>query len=215
MLMLDTSASMNFSSIEQNKRDVIAEIAALLVLSAVSNNDKVGLVLVTQDVERFVPPRKGARHALRLIHDMFVHKPVSAQTHLQVGFDFLNKVLHRRALIFVLSDFLDVGYEKTMQRTARKHDIVAVTINDPREETLPDVGLLEMVDAETGQTVLADTSNVEFQQAYLAMRQERRTAFQQWTRAHSIDVLSVSTTGQHLDELMRFFEKRQRRLKHP
>src|SRR5205814_596447 len=135
-------------------------------------------------------------------------------TNLRAGFDFLNKILHRRALIFAFSDFLDVGYEKTMQRTARRHDVVAVTIGDPREEALPAVGLIEMYDAEIGQTFLVDTDDAEVKRTFQTMRDERRLAFRQWTRAHEIDILAVSSAGRHLDELMRFFEKRDRRLKH-
>jgi hypothetical protein len=117
--------------------------------------------------------------------------------------------------VFVFSDFLDAGYEKAMQRTARRHDVVAVTIRDPREESLPDVGLLEIQDAETGQCVLVDTSRPDFQRAFEARRRQRQETFQQWTRAHDIDVLAASTAGRHLDELMRFFQQRERRLKHP
>jgi uncharacterized protein (DUF58 family) len=213
ILMMDASASMSFGTVQQSKRDVVAEIAALLSLSAVSNNDKVGLILVTRQVERFVPPRKGPRHTLRLIRDLFVHKPADPGTNLQAGFDFLGKVLHRRALVFVFSDFLDAGYERAMQRTARRHDVVAVTIRDPREGTLPDVGLLEIQDAETGACTLIDTSRADFQAGFLTQKAERHAAFQQWTRAHKIDVLAASTEGRHLDELMRFFQQRERRLR--
>jgi uncharacterized protein (DUF58 family) len=214
ILLMDASASMSLGTVDQSKRDVVAEIAALLALCAISNNDKVGLILVTGEVEHYVPPRNGPRHALRLIRDLFVHVPGDPATCLQMGFDFLNKVLHRRALVFVFSDFLDVGYEKAMQRTARRHDVVAVSIRDPREEALPDVGLLEIQDAETGQCELVDTSSAEFHQAFQARKQARQDAFQQWTRAHHIDVLAASTAGRHLDEVMRFFQQRERRLKH-
>ena len=215
LFLMDSSASMALGSVDQSKRDVVAEIAALLALCAVSNNDKVGLLVATSSVERFVPPRKGPRHALRLIRDLFVHTPHERGTNLQAGLDYLNKVLKRRALIFVFSDFLDEGYEKAMQRTARRHDVVAVAIRDPREETPPDVGLLEIQDAETGQTVLVDTSRRDFQRAFTSQRQQREAVFTQWTRAHHIDVLSASTAGRHLEELMRFFQKRERRLRHP
>jgi uncharacterized protein (DUF58 family) len=171
------------------------------------------LLLVTRRVERFVPPRKGPRHTLRLIRELFVHKPTDAGTSLQVGLDFLNKVLHRRALIFVFSDFVDTGFERVMQRTARRHDLVAVTIRDPREDALPDVGLLEVQDSETGACALIDTSRADFQRAFQARREKRQSAFRQWTRAHKIDVLSASTEGRHLEELMRFFQQRERRLR--
>jgi uncharacterized protein (DUF58 family) len=215
VFLMDSSASMSLGSVDQAKRDVVAEIAALLALCAVSNNDKVGLLAVTDAVERFVPPRKGPRHALRLIRDLFVHTPREPGTNLQAGLDYLNKVLKRRALLFVFSDFLDAGYEKAMQRTARRHDLVAVAIEDPREEALPNVGLLEIQDAETGQYSLVDTSCRAFQREFKAMREKRRAAFTQWTRAHHIDVLNASTGGRHLEELMRFFQKRERRLRRP
>ena len=213
--LMDASASMSLGSADQTKRDVVAEIAALLALCAISNNDKVGLIQVTSKIEHFVPPRKGPRHALRLIRDLFVHAPNERATNLQAGFDFLNKILHRRALLFVFSDFLDVGYEQAMQRTARRHDVVAVKIRDPHEEAVPDVGLLEIQDAETGQAAWLNTSRAEFRLAFLEMNRKRQESFQQWTRAHHIDVLTASTAGQHLDELMRFFQMRERRLKHP
>jgi uncharacterized protein (DUF58 family) len=214
LFLMDSSASMTLGSADQAKRDVVAEIAALLALCAVSNNDKVGLLFVTGVVERFVPPRKGPRHALRLIRDLFAHVPRDVATNLRLGLDFLNKVLKRRALIFVFSDFLDEGYERAMQRSARRHDVVAVTIRDPREESLPDVGLLEIQDAETGEPVLLNTSYPGFQEAFQANRARRQLAFQQWTRAHQIDVLASSTEGRHLEELMRFFQQRERRLRH-
>ncbi len=215
ILLMDASASMRFGSRDQSKRDVAAEVAALIALCAVSNNDKVGMVTVTREVERFVAPRKGTRHAMRLIRDVFVHKPRHSETDLRAGFDFLNKVLHRRALIFVFSDFFDAGFEKAMQRSAHRHEVVAVTIGDPLEERLPAVGLLQMQDAETGATALVDTSDPEFQQQYRTLRQQRRAAFGQWTRAHQIDVLDITCTGRHLDEFIRFFQKRERRYFHP
>jgi uncharacterized protein (DUF58 family) len=135
-------------------------------------------------------------------------------TDLRIGLDFLNKVLHRRALVFVFSDFLDVGYEKAMQRTARRHDVVAVAIRDPREDEVPRVGLLEIHDPESGENLCVDTSNADFRAAFQTSQDERRERFQQWTRAHGIDVLNASTGGRHLEELMRFFQKRERRLKH-
>jgi len=214
VFLMDASASMSFGTINQSKRDVVAEIAALLALCAVSNNDKVGLILATGAIEHYLPPRKGPRHALRLIRDLFVYKPKDPTTNLRAGFDFLNKVLHRRALVFTFSDFLDTGYEKAMQRTARQHDVVAVRIRDPREEEMPEVGLLEIHDPETGANVVLDTSRADFQATYRSNRHERREAFRQWTRSHKIDVLEASTAGRHLDELFRFFQQRERRLKH-
>lgn len=214
VFLLDASASMSFGTVNQSKRDVVAEIAALLVLCAASNNDKAALLVTTGNIEHYLPPRKGPRHALRLIRDLFVHKPLDAATNLRAGFDFLNKVIQRRALVFVFSDFVDHDYEKAMQRTARRHDVVAVRVRDPREVSLPNVGLLELHDPESGNDVCVDTSHAEFRRAFQELQRSRDEAFQRWTRAHGIDVLTASTEGRHLDELMRFFQKRERRLKH-
>ncbi len=213
MLLVDASASMGFASTSVSKRDVVAEITALLALCAVSSNDKIGLAMITEAVEHFVPPRKGSRHAFRLIRDLFGNRSAGARTNLSAGLDFVNKVLHRRALIFVCSDFLDSGYEQTMKRVARKHDVVAVAVDDPRERSLPGVGLVEMFDPESQCAFTVDTSDPSFQKAHGEQAGVRRQAFQKWTQAHGIDVLSVSNEGRHLDALMRFFQQRQRRLR--
>ena len=214
LLLIDASASMNFTSINTEKRDVVAELAALLTLCAIGNNDKIGLALATSTIEHFVPPRKGSRHALRLIRDLFVWKPTDVKTNLAAGLNFVNKVLNRRALIFVFSDFLDNDYERTMARIGRKHELVAVTIDDPREQSLPGVGLVELYDPEARRTVTVDTSALAFQKAHAEHFAQRKQTFQQWTQGHNIDVLSVSTEGKHLDALMRFFQQRQRRHRH-
>src|SRR5205807_8545798 len=130
-------------------REVAAELAAVLAFSAVSNNDRVGLLQFTDRVERYVPPAKGTRHVLRLIRDVLFYEPERRGTSLRAGLDYLNRVLHRRTIIFLLSDFLDRDFEKAFKRTGRRHDLVAVRIGDPREEELPAVGLLELEDAES------------------------------------------------------------------
>src|SRR5437763_8081459 len=150
MLLVDCSGSQRFGSGFQQKRDVAAELAALLAFSAVSNNDKVGLVAFTDRVERYVPPRKGTSHVLRLIRDILYFQPTRRATSIREALDFLSRVRHRRAIVFLLSDFLDQGYERLLKRTGRHHDLVLVRISDPREEELPAVGLLELEDAETG-----------------------------------------------------------------
>jgi uncharacterized protein (DUF58 family) len=214
MFLLDASASMAWGTRKQSKREVVAEIVALLALCAVNNNDKVGLAICTREIEKYVPPRKTSRHALRLIRDVFVHRPAHAGTGLRVGLDFLNRILRRRALVFVLSDFLDGDFARVLQRTGFRHDVVAVVVRDPGEEEMPAVGLLHMQDAETGAQRLVDTADAEFRMAFARQRQERRSAFQTLTRAGRIDVLEVSTAGQHLEDLLRFFRRRARRLPH-
>src|ERR1043166_7392321 len=165
ILLVDASASLLFGTTEQAKRDVAAEVGALLTLCAAGNNDKVGLILCTDGVEKFVPPRKGTRHALRIIRDLFVFRPQRPGTDLTAGLDFLNRVTRRRVLLFLLSDFLDIRLGKALERTGHRHDVVAVVVTDPCEEEIPAVGLMEIEDAETREHRLVDTSNPGFRSA--------------------------------------------------
>ena len=213
MLLVDCSASQRFGSGFQQKRDVAAELAALLAFSAISNNDKVGLIVFTDRVERFVPPRKGTRHVLRLIRDVLFFQPKHRGTSLREGLDYLNRVLHRRAIIFLLSDFLDRDFEKSLKRTGRRHDLIAIRISDPREQELPAVGLLELEDAETGERLLVDTASRQVREAYATAARQRRETLRQITRSSGADLVEVATDGSHLDILIRFFRIRERRLR--
>ena len=214
VFLIDASASMAFGTASQAKHAVVAELAAMLALCAIANNDKVGLVLCTDTVEKFVPPRKGVRHALRLIRDCFVARPTRPGTRLRAGLEFLNRVLRRRSLLFVFSDFLDPDFHRILQQTGRRHDVVAVTVSDPREEEMPAVGLLHAQDAETGEIRLIDTTAAPFRRAAQDERWRQQALFQSTVRAGRVDVLEVSTAGGHLDALMRFFQRREQRLTH-
>lgn len=212
-LAVDCSGSQQFGSRAQQKREVAAELAAVLAFSAISNNDRVGLVQFTDRIERFLPPRKGTRHVLRIIRDVLFYQPRQRGTSLREGLDFLNRVLHRRAIVFLLSDFLDRGFESSFKRTGRRHDLIALYIRDPREEDLPAVGLLELEDAETGERLLLDTNSAAVRQAFQAAAQQRRAALIQLAHQARVDVIEVSTEGGHLDALIRFFRLRERRLR--
>ncbi|MBY0523132.1 MAG: DUF58 domain-containing protein [Gemmataceae bacterium] len=211
MLVVDCSGSQQFGTQLQQKREVAAELAALLAFCAISNNDKVGLIAFTDRVERFVPPRKGTRHALRLIRDVLFFQPEHHGTSIKQGLDYLNRVQHRRAIVFLLSDFLDQGYERHFQRTGRRHDMTAVRIADPREEELPPVGLLELEDAETGRRLLLDTTSPQVREVYAQAGRKRREALQQLSRSSRVDLIEVSTDGGHLDALVHFFQVREHR----
>jgi uncharacterized protein (DUF58 family) len=211
LLLVDCSGSNRFGTYHRQKREVAAELAALLAFSAISNNDKVGLIEFTDRVERYVPPRKGTRHVLRLIRDVLYFEPQRTGTSLREGLDFLNRVQHRRAIVFLISDFLDQGYERLLKRTGRRHDLVLVHISDPREEELPPVGLVELEDAETGRHLLLDTSNRASRARFAEAAQRRHEALRQLTGSARIDLIEVSTGGDHLDALVRFFEVRSRR----
>jgi uncharacterized protein (DUF58 family) len=213
MLVVDGSGSHQFGTQLQQKREVIAELAAVLAFSAISNNDKVGLITFTDHVERFVPPRKGSRHVLRLIRDILFFQPAHHGTSLRQGLDFLNRILRRRSIVFLLTDFLDHGFERPFKRTARRHDLIAVRITDPREEKLPAVGLLELEDAETGGRLLLDTRSRKVREAFAEQARHRRQALQQLARSCQVDLIEVSTDGSHLDALIRFFRLRESRLR--
>ncbi|HVS34855.1 MAG TPA: DUF58 domain-containing protein [Gemmataceae bacterium] len=211
LLTVDCSGSHQFGTQAQQKREIAAELAAVLAFSAVSNNDRVGLIQFTDRIERFVPPRKGARHVLRLIRDVLFHQPRRTGTSLREGLDFLNRIQRRRAVVFLFSDFLDEGYEMSFKRAARRHDLVAVRVVDPREEELPPGGLLRVEDAETGERLLVDTSSRRVRAAYAAAAVARREAVRQLARSSGADLIEVSTQGDHLDALIRFFRLRERR----
>jgi uncharacterized protein (DUF58 family) len=213
MLLVDCSGSQQFGSRLQQKREVLAELAAVLAFSAITNNDKVGLIAFTDRPERFVPPRKGTRHVLRLIRDVLFYQPARRGTCIREALDYANRVLRRRAIVFLLSDFLDEGYAKAFKRTGRRHDLIAVRVGDPREETLPAVGLLEIEDAETGARLLLDSSSRQVRAAYAETAQRRRNELRQLARSSRVDLIEVSTAGGHLEALIRFFQLRERRLR--
>jgi uncharacterized protein (DUF58 family) len=213
VLVVDCSGSHQFGTRQQQKREVAAELAAVLAFSAISNNDRVGLVQFTDRVERFLPPRKGVRHVLRLIRDVLFYQPEHRGTSLREGLDFLNRVLHRRTIVFLLSDFLDRHFESSFKRTGRRHDLIAIRISDPREEELPAVGLLDLEDAETGERLLLDTNSAAVRDAFQEAAERRRTTLRQMARQARVDLIEVSTDGGHLDALIRFFRLRERRLR--
>jgi uncharacterized protein (DUF58 family) len=213
ILLVDCSGSQQFGTQMQQKREVAAEIAALLAFCAIANNDKVGLIAFTDHVERFVPPRKGTSHALRVIRDILFFQPANRGTSIKQALDFLNRVQRRRAIVFLLSDFIDRDFEKVLQRTGRRHDLTAVHIADPREETLPAVGLLEVEDAETGRRLVVDTASAALRSGLAEAARHRREAIRQTSRSARVDLIEVSTDGGHLDALVHFFEQREKRLR--
>src|SRR5262245_27627092 len=160
LLLVDMSASGRFGSRDQEKRELSAELSAVLAFSAIRNNDRVGLIIFTDDVERFVPPKKGKKHVLRVISEILSFEPRSSRTNIGAGLEFLSRIARRRAVAFLVSDFLSPqeSFEHALRIAARRHDLIPVTVTDPLEEGLPSVGLMELMDPETGEVVLFDTS---------------------------------------------------------
>ncbi|UCE61474.1 MAG: DUF58 domain-containing protein [Phycisphaerales bacterium] len=212
MLLVDLSRSHQFGTSHQLKQELAVEVCATLAFSALRNNDKTGMISFAEEVEQYVPPRKGARHVLRIIRDLLYIKPRGKGTNLTGALEHLNRVVRRRCVVFLVSDFQARGYERALQVAARRHDLIPVTINDPREVGLPDAGLIELVDAETGEAVLVDASDRHLRRRYsahAARRVERRARVFKRCKIDSIDV----TTGEPFIEPMnRFFKARKARL---
>ena len=211
MLLVDASASGAFGSVQQMKGEVGVEISALLAFAAIKNNDRVGLLIFTDEVEVFIPPKKGRKHVLRVIRELLYFQPQGKRTSITIALDYLDRVLHRRSVVFLISDFIDEDYERPLQLMRRRHDMVAVSIFDPRERVLPDVGFINLQDAETGEQFLVDSSRREVR-AYFAQQQERedqqrRALF----RRNGIDEVSIDITKSYVDPLVRLFHERVRR----
>jgi len=210
VLAVDVSGSKDFGTRQQFKREMAAEICAVLAFSAIQNNDKVGLLLFSDQVELFVPPKKGKRHVLRLIRELFAHQPQSSQTHIASALHHLLHVLKRRSIVVLISDFLDEGFEKPLRAVARRHDTVAIQLEDIREAMLPEVGLVSLADAETGEIRMIDTSSRVVQQAFEAQYKERQHALRQLFRKTQLDHVRIRTGENYVEPLMRFFRQRHR-----
>jgi uncharacterized protein (DUF58 family) len=208
ILAVDISGSEDFASQGQYKREMAAEICAVVAFSAIQNNDKVGLLLFSDKVELFVPPKKGKKHVLRLIRDLFAHQRQSNGTNLKVALDHLVRVLHRRSIVMMLSDFMDSGYESALRAVGRRHDTIAVHLVDPLEVDLPDVGLMEVTDAETGEQVLVDTSSESVRNMYVEKARDREMDVLMMFRRLKIDRVPIHTHEGYVDPLIRFFRRR-------
>ncbi len=212
-LVIDMSASGYFGTTGSTKREIAAELAAVVAFSAIKNNDRVGLFIVTDRVERYVPPKKGRRHVMRVIGEILAFVPQSRKTDLAAGLDFLAKVARRRSVVFLVSDFLSDGWERAMQITAQRHELVPVVVGDPMEMRLPSVGLLVLEDLETGQVTELDTSSRardEFARKARAAADARDAAL----RRVNVDKVTVVTDQPYVDALIAFFKARAKRMAH-
>ncbi len=212
MLLLDVSMSQRFGTKERLKSDLAAELCSVFAFSAIQNNDRVGAMLFTDKVERFIPPRKGVKHVLRVIREALENKPQGTKTDINKALEYLNRIIKRRVITFIISDFFSDNYKKMLSVTNKRHDVIAVTISDPVEKEIPDVGIMNFYDAETGQIKLVDTSNAENRKIYLKdaakLAKERKEIF----RSCKVDNIEIDTVAPYIQPLMRFFKLRERRL---
>ena len=212
MFLVDLSASGTFGSIEKTKNEIAAEFCALLSFSAIKNNDKVGLIVFTDIVEKFIPPKKGLTHVLRLIEELLSFKPHKTKTNIQEGLAYLGRVMRKKAVVFLVSDFLESDFEKQMRVMGKRHDLIAVSITDPREVAMPSVGLLELEDAETGELVIIDTSSPQVRRQYEQQGRERAGTLKHLFHSMGVDQIDIRTDKDYVRTLMRFFLEREKRL---
>lgn len=242
LLMADVSASQGFGSAERTKREATAEFCALVAFSAIHNDDKVGLALFHSTIEQYIPPRKGQRHALRVVREVLAHNDAPAETDspsmrpwwrpawlsrrgsraprrpqdatsIRAALEFVMSVNKRRTVCFVVSDFLDDDFEHALSQTNRRHDVVAVLMTDPREETIPDVGVVSLVDSETGEATLVDTGSTGFCEQFEEAVKQRIADLRTRLGRRGIDLIHVDVSQPVVDPLIRFFHMRERRLR--
>ncbi|MFP6855064.1 MAG: DUF58 domain-containing protein [Opitutales bacterium] len=222
ILLVDLSASASFGSIEQSKRERLAELAGLLAFSANRNNDKVGLMLFTGEVEKYLPPAKGQKHVLRILREILFHEPKRKDTNPRASLHFLNRVIKRRAVVFLLSDFIIPSYEdqeespedillKELSTTRRRHDLICARVSDPRERELPDVGRILLEDAETGEMIEVNTSDDAFRERYVQNNAAHAKEFGQRLLRRGIDHFDFSTGADYVKRLREFFKLRKTR----
>lgn len=212
LFVVDLSASGSFGTREKLKNEVAAELCALLAFAAIKNNDKVGLLVFTDHVELYIPPKKGVSHVLRVIRDLLNAQPRRSRTDITQALDFLGRVTHRRAVVFLVSDFQAAGYEKRLRVAVRRHDLIAVSLSDPREATLPAAGLIELEDAETGESVVVDSSNSAVRRSYEALTRARCDNLAASLRSMGVDQIPVVTGEDYVLDLLKFFRLRERRI---
>ncbi len=240
MLMIDVSASQHFGSVARSKREAVAELGALIAFSAIYNDDNVGLTLFHGDVEQYIPPRKGQKHVLRVIREILAHDQLGrddtiAQPHrrtwslpfrrtksprsprqatcINAAIQFLMKSAKRKTVCFLVSDFFDTGYEQAIRAANRKHDLIAVQVSDPRELQMPDVGMIRLVDAESGKTGLYDTGSHTFRTKFKNLAEQRNRQISQFFSASGIDFIRINTAESVVEPLVRFFHQRERRMR--
>ena len=211
ILLIDVSSSGQFGTRDRFKNETAAELGALLAFSAIKNNDKVGLIIFTDEIEIFVPPKKGRAHVLRIIREILYFKPKGKGTNIAAALEYFNKVIRRKSVVFLVSDFLSEGFTKPLQIANNKHDIIAIKVSDPREITFENVGLIELEDAETGEVLIIDTGSKEFRKEFAAQSAEDVTGLKKKFRSINLDFINIRTDQSYISPLIQFFKMREKR----
>lgn len=213
VFLVDVSASGRFGTADKWKSETAAEVCAILAFAAAFNNDKSGLVMFTDKVERFVPPAKSKSHVLRLIRELLYFKPGGNKTSLAAGLEYVLSTLKRRSIVFIVSDFIDSGWERTLSVVSRKHDVIGLVLSDPREEELPPVGLVALEDAETGTRVVVDAADAQFRRIYRGRAKAFRANLERTFRRYRTDFIPIQNGHPYLVPLVKFFKERERRFR--
>ena len=211
ILMVDLSGSLMFGSILKTKQRIAAELSAILAFSALKNNDKVGLILFTDKIEKFVPPRKGRKHVLRIIREVLSFEPEGKATNLKGSLEFMNNAIKKKSISFLISDFLDEGYEKILRIVGRKHDLIGIVLDDRREKEIPNIGLVKLVDAESGIERWIDTSSTRVRTQIIADQKEREKNRNSIFMKSGLDRIEVTTGSNYIQPLVQFFRRREKR----
>jgi uncharacterized protein (DUF58 family) len=213
MLLVDASSSGEFGTALRMKGEIAAEMCSVLAFSAIKNNDRVGMIIFTDRVEKYIPPKKGSSHVLRLIREVLYFTPRHHGTDINCALDFLGRVIKRRSVIFLVSDFLSSGFEKMLSIANKKHDLIAIKITDPREIQLPDVGFLELEDTETGEQIIIDTKSTEVRRSFEDYALGEQTKLDKGFRSIDLDHINIFTDRSYVEPLMAFFKVRAKRLR--
>ncbi|MDP2363092.1 MAG: DUF58 domain-containing protein [Ignavibacteria bacterium] len=211
MLMVDLSGSLMFGSVSKTKQRIAAELSAILAFSALKNNDKVGLILFTDKIEKFVPPRKGRKHVLRIIREVLSFEPEGKSTNLRGALEYMNNAIKKKSIAFLISDFMDEGYEKSLRIVGRKHDLIGIVLDDRREKEMPNIGLIKLTDAETGAERWIDTSSKRVRSQMIYDRKEREKLRNSIFIKSRLDRIEVTTGLSYIQPLVQFFRRREKR----
>lgn len=211
MLLVDLSSSSRFGAVEKTKSEVAAELSAVLAFSAIKNNDRVGLILFTDEVKKFIPPQKGKKHVLRLVRDLLTFESPGGLTDIKCALDFLGKVAKRKSVVFLISDFLGDGYENALRVANARHDLIAISVADPREAEMPPVGFIELEDAETGERILFDTFDAIDRNRFAQIAATENAQLTESLKRMRVDHVSIRTGQSYIDPLVKLFQQRSRR----
>jgi uncharacterized protein (DUF58 family) len=211
MLLVDLSGSLVFGSVEKTKQQIAAELSAILAFSAMKNNDKVGLILFTDQIEKFVPPKKGKSHVLRIIREVLSFEPEGNKTDIKGALEYFNHTIKKRSIVFLMSDFIDSGYDKILRIVGKKHDLIGITLKDPREKNIPSSGLIKFKDAETGEIRYLDTSSKKFKEIFSNTLFEQDKIRNELFLSSRLDSIDIDIGGSYIRPLVDFFRLRERR----